>query len=670
VNTDLKGHSIIVQRTQSSLELQLDNTFFNQTTIPTVPELDESILLTISPDHIYLGAEVDVTTGEVRDGFEGCLTGVTLDGRELPFSTEGNSDFSVIQFSSDSIVSGCPLGLVETTPSSFHVYIGIGSILAGVLIVSLLFIVVCAVGGFCYRSRHGEHQLHSQGGSPSHGGFTWQSAYNNQESRRQKSPPASSETFTLSPLKPGARVASKPDSRATETSLANREGTHVPAHQRPGSAHQPPSHSRQGSGIISPPAEGFSLISQPNPGFLQESPNTSEQDEERPPQRRHVRSPSEQPSVHSAGTTRSDATYIPTELLGKDDSEIRKHLLKRVEVADAENEEYDVDKMEAYTEEGPFEPLGSIGSLYDFVDETENMATQLSAHTTSSSGLTQAPPETAEKARVTASSRKLSEENTKLTKPHKRTRSPGGGKRPRVVMVNSNHITSSETLQAGEHSPTKSNALPSSTFSTQPGPITNPTQPPITSPAPPPTFTRHSTQPFSSTAIPTQPPTFTRSPTQPLPSTAASPTKDSNPPAPRHPVVKSSHVKDSMSSAAQHHTTSQALQVDTQSPPPLTDIEPHPLPTTKSPLKLNGTQNGLWEPVSKHSGSLSQPEPIRNSNLGMSSRDPTRLRRSGRKSHRVTDQSKAPIGNILDKFHQVTTNAGGRSGMKEETIIL
>ena len=633
---DLETHTIIVQRTQAALELQLDNTFINQTAIPTIQGNDDSVLLSTSPDHIYLGAEVNVATGEVQEGFKGCITGVTLDGEELPFDTAGNEDFAIVhvEFSSGNIISGCPLGtLEENDQSDLHVYAGMGAILAGVVIFSLVFVTVCAACGAWRRSRHGEHPIRSRGGSPSHSGFMWHSAYN------PKSPPAPGDIFMLNPIKPAG--AEEPDGRMAETSLAgNRNATRSPTHHqnRPSSA-QPPSHSRQGSGIISPPVEGFSLISQPNQGFLQESPATSEDD--RTTQQRLVRSPSEQPSVHSVGMTRPDPTYIPSELLGKDDVEVRKYLRKKVEVADADNEAYDVDKMEPFSEEGPFEPLGSIGSLYDFVKELDYTETKLSAHKTSvSGGLTRAPPEGTGK--TVASSGKQP-----TSKPYQLTQSPGGGKRPRILMTtdpahsNSKTAAARPTSPAHQPSPTKSHAFPSSASPTTPPPPTSRTNKPPTLPSPgkrPRVLVVDSNAPVSPTRSSHQ---------QLLLQNGTSPVKFS----------ASQEIPASISPESH--------------PPP-----PPPHTTGGSPRKPEAaTENGLWVPVNKHSRSASQPDPpSASSHLpGMSSKDPTRLRRSGRRSHRVMDQSRAPINNILEKFHQATANASGHramNGAKEETIVL
>jgi len=66
-------------------------------------------------------------------------------------------------------------------------------------------------------------------------------------------------------------------------------------------------------------------------------------------------------------TERSDATS-----LSHDDVEVGNYLKKRLQAANLEIQERDYDEMISYKYEGKFEPLGSIGSLYDILQEEES----------------------------------------------------------------------------------------------------------------------------------------------------------------------------------------------------------------------------------------------------------------------------------------------------------
>ena len=54
-----------------------------------------------------------------------------------------------------------------------------------------------------------------------------------------------------------------------------------------------------------------------------------------------------------------------------DDNEVGKFVLKRIEAADIDLEAEDRDEMKPFKEEGDFEPLGSVGSLYDILREAD-----------------------------------------------------------------------------------------------------------------------------------------------------------------------------------------------------------------------------------------------------------------------------------------------------------
>ena len=54
-----------------------------------------------------------------------------------------------------------------------------------------------------------------------------------------------------------------------------------------------------------------------------------------------------------------------------DDNEVGKFVLKRIEAADVDLEAEDRDEMKPFKEEGDFEPLGSVGSLYDILREAD-----------------------------------------------------------------------------------------------------------------------------------------------------------------------------------------------------------------------------------------------------------------------------------------------------------
>lgn len=629
---DAKNHALLVRRSEATLGVELtelNDTFINQTTILTSdPDDQDSLTLSISADHIFLGAAVHVGDRSVLEGYEGCVTGVRLDRKDLPFSSDGSQDFA-LSFSSggSGVVAGCPLTQVVESPlPDLYVYAALGSSLAFLLLISLVFVVVCAVGGAWKRSRSGDHAI-QRNTSPSHGGFTWQPSHN---SPLRKSP-LPHDAFMMTDIL-NTSQSDQPDSRVrtVEMSSANRETVlsptqdinrdirSAPAHDRSrqGSQRSHGHHgnqdsqrsrgrrdnhsiqdsqrshsSRQGSHLaVPPPVEGFTALSGPNPGYLQESPASSEQEVTPPVQ--HVRSLSGQQSVLSAA---SDATSIPTELLGKDDVEVRKHLLKKVEIADMENEELDMDKMECFNEEGPFEPLGSIGSLYDFLKNLED------------SPSTQQAPEEGMQASIKVTGL------TRLPARKPVRTSSAGAARGSGQPVSGN----AREQPVSSHSQPSSPPVQGQGLGKRPRPVIVRGPSPVKSP---------------SVAQPQPHPLQTR--TSPL----------------KPPPLTDGHLSPSPEPTTPHHLS--------PSPPTTSDQVPPEL-------------NGHWVPIAMHVGSsASQPEHSHvRENEGGGFKDPTKLRRStGRHSHRVTHNTgNPPTGNILDKFHQVTTSGGRRN---EETIAL
>ncbi len=614
---DGQPHTVVVRRTERDLEILLDDQFFNRTIIP--PGGREDSLLEISTQHVFLGARVGVGSGEVVQGFTGCITGATLDRRELPFDASGNDHFDVVQFPPGSAVDVCPLGAFEEAPrSDVYVFSGLGAIIAFLFVISFIFVLTCAIHDSLKRSRQGQHNVRRSNSSPSHGGFTWQSAYNASPDER-KSP--TNETFTLSHLGERKQADESDGGGVAETGLAVQLNTRQgevrspPAFNRPGSTQgssRGVQSNRQGSGrsrgsgrllAVPPPSEGFTAVSQSNPGFLQESPASSDhellQEEGRNRFVRHMQSLSRQQS----NVTDSAAVYIPTELLSMDDAEVTRFIRKKVVVADENNEDFDVDKMEQFAEEGEFEPLGSIGSLYDFVRELDTTTTTTSSPVAPQLDTATLPAGAEASSTVSGQARGPQEPSghphplSGSLHPSMPARRSGRGKRPKPIMIHSPPSTAAPPPPQVPHPPSMAN-----------GPDTSPIRSPAT--------------------VTLSPPGYETKPRE--------------------------------------KSTEPLLSPDS--------------PESKLPAPL--TQNGHWVPISKHSASqpensdLGLRENGGASGGGSGHKGAGKLRRSGRRAHRVgsagtTSQNK-DMNNILEKFHHMTANpnhfASGRA--REESNIL
>lgn len=93
------------------------------------------------------------------------------------------------------------------------------------------------------------------------------------------------------------------------------------------------------------------------------TPSDDREEEENTAQVLHVRSPSAASGHQSLGG-KSDTSL-------QDDIEVGKYIRKRIEEADFQVEEYNLDEMRPYKIEGEYEPLGSVGSLYDIIREAD-----------------------------------------------------------------------------------------------------------------------------------------------------------------------------------------------------------------------------------------------------------------------------------------------------------
>lgn len=386
---DAMFHNVSLSRTEQSVVLLVDNMFVNR----TISSGSEATL-DISSVHFYLGARVDVRNGTISNGLRGCITGLRLDRKEVPIGGE-NSHFTTLKIS-NGVQNGCPIGtLFETPQSDTVVYTTLGVTLGALFIISFVFVLVCVViqwqkdrtrtHTYNPPSREGSRRRHAR--TSENGDFSWHQPpiYR----RNLDSPQGNYRTspvhedhqtnFPMNNLSPSTSFDTKrhfplpipftdvSHSAIAETNFSvSRDSTDFRTRNNSIS-------SSRRRNRLPPVQEGFSAINQANPGFLEESPQMNRRDvQNRPAQNaftndqqpgRHCRSPSAGLlSLVSVGTDLSDGT-VGSSIEG----DVEKYIQKRKEAANIEIEELNFDSVRHYKDEGPYEPLGSIGSLYDFV---------------------------------------------------------------------------------------------------------------------------------------------------------------------------------------------------------------------------------------------------------------------------------------------------------------
>lgn len=380
---DEQFHNVTITRTERRAEIVLDGRYANRTT-----SSGSEVTLDITADSMYFGASVDAQNSTVINAFSGCVTGFTLDQKEVPIGGE-NLGFTTLEIS-ESAQRGCPIGrLYESPQPEEYVYIGIVVILIVLFLISGCFVVIVTIIKLC-RRRRGRYSLNirrgsrrgssrrrnwtssRRGASPTHVGFQWQPATNKRDMSiplglYQSTPQHEQENpfdFNINnmnsndtddrPEFPG-KLTSFPLLTTAETSFNN-------SNCRSSTRSQP----------RATPVEGFTF-SQQNQSFQSESltePDGQTQVQELKPVERktnrpmHVRSFSGHQSIQSTST-------VATSIL-QDDTNVTKYLRKRLAIANDEISELNLDEMKQFKEEGPYQPLGSVGSLLDFVENLDS----------------------------------------------------------------------------------------------------------------------------------------------------------------------------------------------------------------------------------------------------------------------------------------------------------
>ena len=356
---DRQIHNVTITRTERVLEVVIDGLYVNRTTSPGT-----EVALNIAVDAMYLGAGFN---GTVTNGFIGCVSGFSLDRKDVPFDTD-SADFSVLT-TSEGIVSGCPIGtLFETPQPDQNVFPIIAGIVVGLFIVSATFVIICMVGRWCKNRRTGEHTVNNlrrnstrrswnfreRNASPLQEGFQWQPA------------PTYKHDMSVPPGVYRSTPEHIPDT-AHNFNMNNRNTS--PAHDFPttnvmaetgfNAPSQRASTRSQQRARIPQPQEGFAF-SQPNSGYRDDIDLGQSAANVQPT---HLRSLSGQQSILSASTLAPSSHH--------DDTEVTNYLGKRLDIANSEIVELNLDEIRHYKEEGPYLPLGSVESLMDFVNELD-----------------------------------------------------------------------------------------------------------------------------------------------------------------------------------------------------------------------------------------------------------------------------------------------------------
>ena len=350
-------HTVQFFRTEQTGELLLDGSFFAKVVSPG----GESTL-DVAANSLFVGGG-----GEKLQSFTGCIWGVKLDGRDLPTAQDTN-DFDVM-VSPGGVSSPCPevllfIGPMESPRPSIFVYSTIAAMFVTLVFFSLSFVILCKVCHHHYTKRKtgGAGRFHEVS-SPN---FRW-----------HRGDRFVDNVHLANVLATGKSTTKHRQHEVEELALHSYPPPHFhapppPTSPAPNGSPYPSvvptfSASEHSTGHLSHSrSRDSSLFAGSVPGADEKS-QSSYQDQSTtallPPTAHHTRSSS---GHHSQGTEKSDIAS-----LFQDDQEVNKYLRKRVEEADFELEESTFDSVKPYKDEGPYDPMGSLGSLHDIVNEAE-----------------------------------------------------------------------------------------------------------------------------------------------------------------------------------------------------------------------------------------------------------------------------------------------------------
>ena len=404
VNND-RSHTITLERKDRTVTLVVDDTYVARATSPV-----GSDTLDIHDDRIYLGANVDAD-GKASNGFLGCISGAKLNHRDLPV-TGSTKDYIAIP--SSGVEAGCTFDPPQSG-GAFPTVITFAAGGVGFLIIVVLLpisIIICVVGWVAYRRRKRKGRY-----DPTSPMFNWHpvnrpsTTPTTGDSRQrlvltQSSQVSASESFALQDLNqnqgegtqfvPSTPVIS--DHMFTTPEQTPEQSRHRAHHQRQTQDNQQQQQQQQTPSTnhhvrrlqfeqqegkqdqdkenthpIRKPTNTAMAVKPPSiplpKNQLSNEATASPTKEQAAPI--HARSPS---GHHSIMTTATDKSSV------FDDTEVGKYVLKRIETANEDLKSLQKDEMMPFKEEGEFEPLGSVGSLYDILREAD-VDYSLSQHT-------------------------------------------------------------------------------------------------------------------------------------------------------------------------------------------------------------------------------------------------------------------------------------------------
>jgi len=338
-----------------------------------------SQVLDIDPRTIFVGGTPSIEN-IVNNGFEGCLHGLRLNGIDLPSNGETETFRAIpsggtIQMCPEFQCPGCLIAEEEEDSVLFHIAIIV--CLLFVLFLSIILVVAGKLLGHYCSKRRGKFVISSDRIRISHSRSI--STENVRPYQSDGGGEADNDEFSFHELR----------------SLEERRFTEPPRVQSPvrnGGVHRTPDHHHEASASQLSDAYTMSAASAQDitgsdtnisPSHEQEAvpsfnSRTNLLDENRLARtyERPIRHPQQRPPVLTEEHFQEQAAGATA--MGSEEAynDINRYIAKKIDAVNGEIENIDFDQLRVFADEGEFDPLGSLGSLYDMqmVDEEDDNA--------------------------------------------------------------------------------------------------------------------------------------------------------------------------------------------------------------------------------------------------------------------------------------------------------
>jgi len=334
-----------------------------------------SQVLDIDPHTIFVGGTPSIES-TVIDGFDGCLQGLRLNSIDLPFNGETGT-FRAIP--SGGTVQACPdlkgeLVFPDEEEDSILLHIAIAVCLLFVLFLSIMLVVTGKLLGHYYSKRRGKFVIENDRMRVSHSHSM--STENVQPYQSEGGGEADNDEFSF-------HEARSPEERR----LTVPATIHSPL--RNGGVQKTPDHHHEASASQLSDAYTMSAASAQDisgnertvsPSHEQETSFNSRTnliDENRLARtyERPIRHPQQRPPVLTEEEHLPMQTAAASAMSSEEAyNDINRYIAKKVETVNGQLENIDFDYLRVFADEGEFDPLGSLGSLYDMhmVDEEDD----------------------------------------------------------------------------------------------------------------------------------------------------------------------------------------------------------------------------------------------------------------------------------------------------------